>query len=75
MYVVDLSNGIVLNVPAWRALRSAGEWISPAQLKPGDPVYMSMRPGFFGTENHLDLTYRSHRANPNAPALPSEWTI
>lgn len=75
MYDVTLSNGIVLRVPEWRLLRSQSEWLPPSRLAPGTPLYMSMRPGLFGNDDKLELTYQSFRANLNAPVLPTKWNV
>src|SRR5439155_22892585 len=70
-----LSNGAVLRCSPEHRVRSLGRWVHPADLKPGDPVYLTFREGMFGSEVGLNLSRSTPYETRKTPPLPDHWTV
>ena len=72
---LHLSNGTVLRCSPDHKLRSKGEWKTAAEIRVGDPLYMTFREGMFGDRLRLDVVPTAAYETRKSPRIPTVWSV
>jgi DNA polymerase I-like protein with 3'-5' exonuclease and polymerase domains/5'-3' exonuclease len=72
---LHLSNGVILRCSPEHRLRSQGRWREAATVEVGDPLYMSFRPGLFGSQVDLRVAPTAAYQTRKSPRLPTTWSV
>jgi len=72
---LHLSNGVILRCSPEHRLRSEGRWREAATVEVGEPLYMSFRPGLFGSQIDLRVTPTAAYQTRKSPRLPTTWSV
>ncbi|HEV2056604.1 MAG TPA: DNA polymerase [Methylomirabilota bacterium] len=70
---ITLSTGIIFRCSPEHKLRSTNGWIEAANLKLGDPLYMSFTEGLFGSSSEFQVEPTAAYRTRKTPDLPGGW--
>ena len=72
---LHLSNGMIMRCSPEHRLRSEGRWRDAGTLAVGDSLYMSFRPGLFGSRIDLKIRQTAAYQTRKSPRVPSTWSV